>query len=130
MDGYEEAAGVEAVHFDQPVPVGRGTIGDDEDEIVVVVDLCPLVEVLGVLDRQRMELEDVAQDLEISGLRPVKVKPEELSGREEALDRFPAEVDLALAVFVEDVALRRLSVPGQWLTAALEQPVDRRFTSW
>jgi hypothetical protein len=97
--------------------------------IVVVVDLCPLVEVLGVLDRQRMELEDVAQDLEISGLRPVEVKPEELSGREDALDRFPAEVDLALAGCVEDVALRRLSVAGQWPTAALEQPVDRRFTS-
>lgn len=60
-----------------------------------------------------MELEDVAQDLEISGLRAVEVKPEELSGLEEALDRFPAEVDLALAVFVEDVALRLLSVPGQ-----------------
>jgi hypothetical protein len=44
MDGHEEAAGVEAVHLDQTVAVGRGSVDDEEDEVVVVVDLCPLIE--------------------------------------------------------------------------------------
>src|SRR5205823_11096997 len=106
MDGHEEAVGVETVHLDQPVPVRRGSIDDDEDEVLVVVDLWPLVEVLGVLDGERMELEDVAQELEIGSLRPVEVNPEELSGREEALDRLPAEVHRPFPVLPEDVALR------------------------
>ena len=50
------------MHLDQPVVVGRGAVDDDEDEVVVFVELGALVEVLRVLDGERMELEDVAED--------------------------------------------------------------------
>ena len=66
------------MHLDEPVVVGRGTVDDDEDEVVVVVDLRPLAELLGVLDGQRVELEDVAEDLEVLVVRLVEVEPEEL----------------------------------------------------
>ena len=55
------------MHLDQPVVVGDGAVDDEEDEVVVVVDLRALAEVLRVLDRQRVELEDVAEDLEVVG---------------------------------------------------------------
>ena len=38
---------------------------------------------LGVLDRERMELEDVAEDLEVVGVRLVEVEPEELAAGEQ-----------------------------------------------
>ena len=62
VDGDEELLGVEAVHLDESVVVGDGAVDDDEDEVVVVVELRALAELLGVLDRERVELEDVAQD--------------------------------------------------------------------
>ena len=65
VDGDEEALGVEAVHLDQPVVVRRRAVHDEEDEVVVVIELGPLAELLRVLDRERMEPEDVAQDLEV-----------------------------------------------------------------
>jgi hypothetical protein len=80
------------MHLDQTVPVGRGAVGDDEDEVLILVDLCTLVEVLGVLDGERVELEVVAQDLEVCGVRPVEVEPEELPARKQALHRLAAEV--------------------------------------
>ena len=70
VDGDEEAFGVEAVHLDQPVLVGDGAVDDEEDEVVVVVELRPLAEVLRILERERMELEDIAQDGEVLLRRP------------------------------------------------------------
>ncbi len=69
---------------------------------------------LGVLDRERMELEDVAQDLEVAGLGPVEVEPEELPAREQLLDALAAELDLAAALVVDHVA----DGPGSWLWLA------------
>ena len=106
MDGDEEPVGVEAVHLDKPVLVGRGAVDDDEDEVVVVVDLRPLAELLGILNRERVELEAVAQDLEVGAVRPVEVQPEEALPRKERVDRLAVEVDLPAAVVVDDVALR------------------------
>ena len=48
------------MHLDQAVVVRVGAVDDEEDEVVVLVELGALPEVLGVLDRQRMEAEDVA----------------------------------------------------------------------
>jgi hypothetical protein len=48
MDRDEEAFRVKAMHLDQPVVVGSGAVDDDEDEVVVHVDLCSLVELLRV----------------------------------------------------------------------------------
>jgi hypothetical protein len=49
------------VHLDQPVLVRHGTVDDKEDEVVIVVELRPLTKVLGVLEGERMESEDVTQ---------------------------------------------------------------------
>jgi hypothetical protein len=65
MHGHQAALRVEAVHLDEPVGIGRGAVDDDEDEVVVLVQLGALAEVLRVLDRKRVELEDVRQDLEV-----------------------------------------------------------------
>ena len=108
MDGDEEALGVEAVHLDEPVVVGSGTVDDDEDEVVVVVDLRALAEVLGVLDRERVELEDVAEDREVARVGAIEVEPEELPAREQALDRLAIEVDLLAPLVIEDEAASRI----------------------
>ena len=94
------------MHLDQPVVVGDRAVDDDEDEVVVLVDLRPLPEVHGVLDGERVELEDVAEDLEVVAVGLVEVEPEELPGGEKLLDRLAAEVDLAAALVVNDVADR------------------------
>ena len=107
VDGDEEALGVEAVHLDEPVVVRDGAVDDEEDEVVVVVDLGPLAELLGVLDRERVELEDVAEDLEVLVVRAVEVEPEEPLAGKQLLDGLPAELHLAAALVMEHVADRR-----------------------
>ena len=104
MDRDEELLAVEAVHLDELVLVGRRAEEDEKGEVVVVVDLRPLAEVLGVLDRERMELEELAEDREVVGGRTVEVEPEEAAAREQLLDALAGEVDLAVAVAVDDVA--------------------------
>jgi hypothetical protein len=69
------------MHLDKPVVVGRSAVNDEEEKVVVVVDLGALVKVLRVLDRERMEPEDVAQDIEVALRRPVEVEPEEVAAR-------------------------------------------------
>jgi hypothetical protein len=51
-----------------------------------------------------VELEDLAEDDEVVGGRPVEVEPEEAAAREQLLDGLAGEVDLAVAVPVDDVA--------------------------
>ena len=63
VDRDEELLRVEAVHLDETVVVGNCAVDDEEDVVVVVVDLGALSELLGVLDGERVELEDVAEDL-------------------------------------------------------------------
>jgi hypothetical protein len=91
--------------LDQPVSVRRRAVDDEEDEVLVVIDLRPLVEVFRILDRERVKLEDVAQDLEIGDVRAVQIKPEELVGREQIVDRLPRKVDNRAAVLAEYMAL-------------------------
>src|SRR6476646_5534221 len=64
VDGDEVPLAVEAVNLDEPVLVGRGAVEDEESEVVIAVDLGALPEMLRVLDRERMELEDVSENLE------------------------------------------------------------------
>ena len=93
------------MHLDEPVLVGRGAVDDEEHVVVVVVDLRPLAEVLGVLDRERVELEDVAQDRRSrprSGRsRSSQKKPPPASSFSTAL---AVEVDRTVAAVVDDVA--------------------------
>jgi hypothetical protein len=58
------------VHLDQLILVGHGAIDDQEDEVVVFLELRPLAEVLRVLEGERMELEDIAQDGKVFLTRP------------------------------------------------------------
>jgi hypothetical protein len=85
----------------------RGAVNDEEDEVVVIIDLRPLVEVLGVLDRERVEPEDLAQDREIVLVRFVEVEPEEATAREQLDDPLPTEIHLGAAAIVDNDAGRR-----------------------
>ena len=67
------------MHLDEPVLTGSGPVDDDEDEVVVAVDFGSLIELFRVLDGERVELEDVAEDREVAFSRVVKIKPEEVS---------------------------------------------------
>src|SRR5438270_10620757 len=69
MNGDKEPFGVEAMHLDQPVVVGAGAVDDDKDEVVIAIDFRSLVELLRVFERKRMELEDLAQDVEVASRR-------------------------------------------------------------
>src|SRR5207237_10352999 len=77
---------------------------DEEREVVVAVDLRPLPELLGVLDGERMEGEDLAEEHEVVGVRAVEVEPEELALGQQLLDRLAVEGELLAALMVDHVA--------------------------
>src|SRR5690242_5302540 len=103
MDGDQEPLGVEAMHLDEPVVVWCAAIDDDKDKVVVVVELGPLIEVLGVFDRERMKLEHVAEDLKVLAAWLIEVEPEKVTAREQLCDRVTIEADLGAALIVHDV---------------------------
>jgi hypothetical protein len=76
------------MHLDQPVVVGAGAVDDDEDEVVIAVDFRSLVELLRVFERERVELEDLAQDVEVVCSRMSEVEPEEAAACKQALEPF------------------------------------------
>jgi hypothetical protein len=104
MNGDQEPFGVEAMHLDQPVVVGAGAVDDDEDEVVIAVDFRSLVELLRVFERERVELEDLAQDAEVVCSRMSEVEPEEAAACKQALDRSAVEGDDPAALIVNDLA--------------------------
>src|SRR5204863_9924740 len=134
----EAALRVEAVHFDEPVLVLDRAVDDDEHEIVVLVELRTLVEVLRVLDGERMEAERVAENVEVLPVRLVQVEPEEIPGREQLLAVLAIEVQLARAVVLEDAAGlergRRARIVrgtlGRWNHAVSTPASSRRRWAW
>src|SRR5207253_2540923 len=106
MDGDEEALRVETMHLDQPVAVVGRAVDDDEDEVVVALDLRPLVELLGVLDGKRMKLEGVAKDLEVVRIRLIEVEPEETTAGKQPLDRLTSELHLGAATMLNHMTRR------------------------
>ena len=66
------------MHLDEPILVGRRRRAeeDEEDEVAEVLELRPLAEVCGVLERKGMKLEDVAEEREFLLTRAVQVEPE------------------------------------------------------
>jgi hypothetical protein len=92
------------VHLDEAVVVGNCAVDDDEDEVVVLVELCSLLELFGVLDGQRVELEDVAEDRVVVFVWLVEVEPEEPFAGEEFLDVLVVEVQFLVAAVVNDRA--------------------------
>ncbi len=61
VDGHQAVLGEEDVQLHEARAVGKGTVDNEEGEVVELVDLGPLPEVLRVLDRQGVEPEGVAQ---------------------------------------------------------------------
>ena len=66
----------------------------------------PLVEVLGVFDRERVKLEHISEDLKVLLGRLIEVEPKKAAAGEQPLDRVTVEVDLAAALIVDDVTDR------------------------
>ena len=93
MDGNEELLGVEAVHLDEAVVVGDGAVDDDEDEVVIFVEFGALAELFRVLDGERVELEDVAEDRVVGLVWLVDVDPEERVSSEKFVDVLTIEVE-------------------------------------
>jgi hypothetical protein len=76
VDGDQVVLGVKAVHLDQSASAGR-PVDHHQRDVVIGVDLGPLPEVLGVMDRQRMETEGVPEQPVRRALIHVgKVQPE------------------------------------------------------
>ena len=61
MDADDELLGHEAVHLGDILAVAGHAERDDVHEVVVVVDPCPLTELVRGLDRDRMEVERVGE---------------------------------------------------------------------
>jgi hypothetical protein len=81
----EEAVGYVAVHLDEQVLVRDMPVEDDEGEGVVGLELGPLAEVERVLDGERVQVQHVAEQLQVLLARPLDVEPEE------ALPKLPFE---------------------------------------
>ena len=115
MQGDEVPIRVEAVQLDEPVGVlvARRPEHDEEDVPFVVVDLRPLAEPPRVLERQRVEAELLAQDLEVVRLRRLDVQPEEAAPREQLRDPAALEVQAVGSGAVNDVRrARRIGIGG------------------
>lgn len=82
-NGDEESLGVEAVHLHKAVVViGRGAVDHEERQVVVVLQLGPLVEVLGIFQGQGMKTEHLGEEGRILGAHRVEIQPEEGAGRQ------------------------------------------------
>ena len=104
MNGDKEPFGVEAIHLRRAVRRPGQRHNDDEDEVVVAVDFRSLVELLRVFGRERMELEDLAQDVEVVSSRVAEIEPEEAAASEQALACLAVEGDDFAALIVGDLA--------------------------
>ena len=69
--------------------------------------------VLGVLERERVEAEDLAQDREIVFIRLVEVEPEEAPAREQLRDLLATEMHFGAAAIVDDDAGPRRAALGE-----------------
>src|SRR6202042_1614433 len=76
-DGHEVVLGDEEVHFSEGLTVSGDAVADQVDHRAEVLHLRSLAELGGVLDRQRMQLKDVAQQRQAVITWRVQVKPEQ-----------------------------------------------------
>jgi hypothetical protein len=97
------------VHLDELMVVRLRAVDDDEREVVIDVDLRALVELLGILDGERMELENLAQDVEVFLGWPAEIEPEEAVAIKKAFDRCAVERHFGRACVVDDLASRRVA---------------------
>ena len=113
-DRHEEVLREEAVDLDEVVGVRRGTVDDEEDEVVVLVGLRSLAEVDGVLDRERMEAEDLADELQLLRVDAVEIEPEELLVVPQLDEPIPLDRDLGRFAPADDECCHAASIrrPG------------------
>lgn len=70
------------MYFDGAAAVALRAVDDQVEEVVVVVELGSLAEILGVLDRQWVEVERVGQQVAAFGVEIDQVEPEERARRD------------------------------------------------
>jgi hypothetical protein len=102
------------MHLDEPVVVWCRPVDDDKEKVVVLVKFGALVELLRVFDRERMKLEDIAEDLEVILAWLIEVEPKEVAAGVQSLDGLTIEVDLAAAVILDDVRDRGAGARGRY----------------
>jgi hypothetical protein len=102
------------MHLDEPVVVWCRPVDDDKEKVVVLVKFGALVELLRVFDRERMKLEDIAEDLEVILAWLIEVEPKEVAAGVQSLDGLTIEVDLAAAVILDDVGDRGAGARGRY----------------
>jgi tricorn protease-like protein len=102
------------MHLDEPVVVWCRPVDDDKEKVVVLVKFGALVELLRVFDRERMKLEDIAEDLEVILAWLIEVEPKEVAAGVQSLDCLTIEVDLAAAVILDDVRDRGAGARGRY----------------
>jgi hypothetical protein len=78
-------------------------VHDEEGEVLVVLALGPLPEVRRVLERERVEPERLAEDLDIGRARAVDVEPEEPALSKPPLEGLSVEGEGRGARQVEEV---------------------------
>jgi hypothetical protein len=105
VHGNEIPAGEKAVDLDESVPVLVGAVGDEQEEVVVLVEFWPLAEVGGVFDGQRVKAEQVPEHGEVRVVRAVHVEPEELVLLHVPRDRGAVDV-VVRALHVDEKAAR------------------------
>ena len=102
------------MHLDEPVVVWCRPVDDDKEKVVVLVKFGALVELLRVFDRERMKLEDIAEDLEVILAWLIEVEPKEVAAGVQSLDCLTIEVDLAAAVILDDARDRGAGARGRY----------------
>src|SRR5690349_21239825 len=91
-------------------PVPPGPVEHEKDVVAVVVELRALAEVLGVLQRERMKPEDLAEPGQLIGTRIVEVEPEEVIALEmvtdarlvDTVEAWRDEAELVVAILLGD----------------------------
>ena len=89
-DGHQVPGGVEEVDLHQVVASLLHAVGDQLGEVVVVLQLRPLPELGGIFDGKLMDAEHGGQQAELVRIRPVEVKPEQLTLVQQPLHRLAA----------------------------------------
>ena len=92
----------------------RRSEDDQEDVTVVVVDLGPLAELPGVLERERVEAELLAQDLEVARHGLLDVEPEERVVVEQLADAPPLEMQPVRSAAVDHVVTAPPAAMRRW----------------
>src|SRR6185503_12479151 len=124
VHGDQPLLRVEAVHLDRreagaTAGVVDGPEDDEEREVVVLLDLRALAELARVLQRERVQVEGLLQQLEVGLAGIVDVEPEEDAVAQPRLDALGVDIRLDGSPGVDQMA-------GQGRPSVLPSPDDLR----